>query len=261
MRFRANRLVLGVVFLGATTIAQASIVTRPTEGHAPAAGRQLSEEKQRQLQQALRRITGDDALRFGADGRLLLGAGAPPTRGSATAFRILREAALSRALFLVEDHSDSPDIHFGQLDEGLIYENIHTKSRFTVWRLRLDFADFQRMEASPQVRQTFDVGFTMLHELLHGAGLRDPAKRGEIGPCETIINRARAELGLPQRERYHGDPVPIAPGLLTVRMRFKAREASWPRSKWQYLFFLIRTAPSSGDADPPSRPATVDAAP
>lgn len=235
----------GVVYVGvaicmmfAIPEAQAAITAHSIAGHGATEEHRLAKEKQRQLLQALARITGDPQLRFDANGRLLLGAEAS-RMGSSTANRILRQAAQAKAFFVLEDHSDSTGVHFGQIDEGLVYENDQSKARFTIWRVRLDFADFERMEASPEVRASFDIGFTLLHELLHGLGLKDTENIGELGGCEKVVNRMREELGLLQRERYHGEPLRIAPGLLAIRLRFKS-DAPAPRRQSHYLFFLVR---------------------
>ncbi|MDX2029836.1 MAG: hypothetical protein SF339_04140 [Blastocatellia bacterium] len=229
--------------------AHAAVTAHSIEGHGASVEHRLAKEKQRRLLQSLWRITGDSHLRFDANGRLLLGAEAAET-GSSTAIGILRQAVNANAFFIIEDHSDSNAIHFGQIDEGLIYENEQSKARFTIWRVRLDFDDFEKMEASPEVRASFDIGFTLLHELLHGLGLKDTEKIGELGGCEKIVNQMRAELGLAERERYHGEPVQIAPGLLSVRLRFR----SAGRRRPHYLFFLIRSGPRWGIDPAPDAP-------
>ncbi len=246
MKSTGSALARGAVCLGvavcllyATPEAKAAITTKSIENHGAADGHRLSAKRQRQLIEALARITGDRHLRFDPDGRLLPGAGAAHG-GSPTAHRILHQALQSRAFFIIEDHSDSDRVHFGQLDEGLNYENDLTRARFTIWRVRLDFADFDRMEAPPEVRAAFDIGFTFLHELLHGLGIKDTFVVGELGSCEQHVNRARAELGLVQRERYHGEPIELTPGLLSVRLRFRTAPAQHARQRTHYLFFTVR---------------------
>jgi hypothetical protein len=106
----------------------------------------------------------------------------------------------------------------------------------------LDFADFQNMEAAPEVRAAFDEGFAFLHELLHGLGLQDTGTHNEIGDCEQIVNKIRADLGLPLRDQYLGDLLSITPKIKTVRLRFKSQQVSGKTvSRWknQYLFFAF----------------------
>src|SRR5215468_6136891 len=153
-----------------------------------------------ELTQSLRRITGLKELHFERDGSLAIGTAQP--EGSATARQILSRALNSGYVFIIEDHSNSPSVNFGQLNEGLRYEDAITGLRLMVWRVRLDFDDFREMRASREVRDSFDAGFTTLHELLHGLGCKDATSVDELGECEEALNRARAELGLPLRDQY-----------------------------------------------------------
>jgi hypothetical protein len=96
------------------------------------------------------------------------------------------------------------------------------------------------------VRESFDVGFTLLHELLHGVGYKDASSREEIGELEGLVNQARAELGLPLRDQYFGEPLQISPQIATVRLRFRkeikpAADRSLKRRirRLHYLFFLL----------------------
>src|SRR5215813_8131589 len=99
-------------------------------------------------------------------------------------------------LFLFTGIAFPQSVNFGQLNEGLRYEDAITGLRLMVWRVRLDFDDFREMQASREVRDSFDAGFTALHEMLHGLGYKDAANVYELGECEETLNRARGELGL-----------------------------------------------------------------
>lgn len=203
-----------------------------------------------ELTRSLRRITGFNELHFAEDGSLALGAAqstqsvqSAQSRGSVAARRILSRSLGSGLVFIIEDHSGSPSVNFGQLNEGLRYEDAITGLRLMVWRVRLDFDDFRAMQASREVRDSFDAGFTALHELLHGLGYKDAAGADELGECEETLNQARAELGLPLRERYFGDELRLSRSFVSIRLRFRNDKAlvsaGAARSRTQYLFFMI----------------------
>ncbi|HEY8462367.1 MAG TPA: hypothetical protein VIM99_18415 [Blastocatellia bacterium] len=200
-----------------------------------------------ELARSLRRISGFSELHFAKNGSLALGAAqSAPSGGSATARRILSRSINSGFVFIIEDHSGSPLVNFGQLDEGLRYEDAMAGLRLTVWRVRLDFDDFRAMQASPEVRDSFDVGFTTLHELLHGLGYKDAASVDELGECEEALNQARAELALPLRDQYFGDEVRMGQRFVSVRLRFRSKKtpsSAGGRARTQYLFFMVYAGP------------------
>lgn len=211
--------------------------------------RKLSDRNIEQLTQNLRALTGLPELRFGMDGRLSFGERSAAQGGSVVAQQILSCAMGSGHIFLIEDHGSSPSVNFGQMDEGTNYEDTIIGCQFLIWRVRLDFDDFREMEAPPEIRESFNAGITMLHELLHGLGYRDAKQAEEIGECEELINQARAELNLPVREQYFGDSLVITRRFSTIRLKFsnkvKPEENSLTarkRRKSQYLFFILPTA-------------------
>jgi hypothetical protein len=191
---------------------------------------------QQQLLVSLRRITGLQQLHFSDAGELKVcdwsgssgsPAGSPvgspagsPAVGSASARALLLRALRSGQAYVVEAYFSSPEVAFGQLDAGLIYEGAEEQQRFTIWWLRLDLEDFKRVEAPAPVRAAFDVGFAFLHELLHGLGYEDAAALNELGSCEELINQVRTELSLPLRTQYFGNVVPITAQVFTVRLIF-----------------------------------------
>ncbi len=112
--------------------------------------------------------------------------------------------------------------------------------------MRLDFEDFHEMQAPRPVRDAFDVGFTMLHELLHGLGYKDAAHPEEIGAVEQLLNQARTELGLLQRDQYFGEPFRPIRDRILVRLRFRhetsVRRAASDgplRERFRYLYFIL----------------------
>ncbi len=220
-----------------------------------------------ELTQSLRRITGFNQLHFTKDGLLVTGyaqsagsgqsaisghsespgqsASSGQSEGSATARQILSCALNSGFVFVIEDHFNSPSVNFGQLNEGLRYEDAMTGVNLVVWRVRLDFKDFREVQAPREVRDSFDVGFTTLHELSHGLGYKDAVKVDELGECEERLNRARAELNLPLRDQYFGDRLRIGRHFISVRLRFRSHPpgvaAGSSRGRAQYLFFMIQS--------------------
>ena len=196
------------------------------------------------LVESLRRITGLSGLQFRPDGALSLGAASSRQGGAPTA-RLIVEAALASGMaFMIEDHSGSELLHFAQLDPGAAVSDWAEPARALVlWRVRVDFKDLAGFSASPAVRAAFDPGFAVLHELLHGLGFRDPEDGGQVGPLEQVLNRARAELGLPQRDRYAGETLVVGETLVSVRLRFRSTPAAsgTGKARFEYLSFLVDT--------------------
>ena len=209
----------------------------------------ITKEHEWRLALSLRRITGYGALQFAPDGSLSLGDSSVVAGGSAEARRILMTAVCSSASFVIEDYSGSGSVNFGQAAPEQVYEPRCGRIS-QVWRLRLDFDDFQQVDASSEVRAAFDEGFTLFHELLHGLGYMDASRARELGPCEEIVNRIRGELGLPLRDQYFGEAWRIAERLTSVRLRFhsQARNGNPARRESHYLFFLL-TEPAESSAD------------
>ena len=200
----------------------------------------LANEHETRLVASLRRISGYSGLEFDPEGSLCLG-DTSVVGGSQEARQILASALISQSRFVIEDFSGSGGVAFGQAAPEIIYEDQNGK-RSKLWRLRLDFSDFEEMKACSEVRSTFDEGFTLLHELLHGLGYEDPKGHSELGDCEQRVNLVRSELGLPLRERYFGDTWRIADRLTSVRLRFKSRRGTERGESFEsrYLFFIVR---------------------
>lgn len=185
------------------------------------AERECGIECQQKLLVSLRRITGLQQIEFDNEGRLVVCDWTAYVAGSAAARAVLFRALNHDSVYLIEDHTGSPAVTFGQLDAGLIYERPEQNLRLKVWRVRLDPADFKRIEAPAVVLAAFDVGFAFLHELLHGLGYEDANELYEVGACEEVMNEVRDELGLPQRAQYFGHVLPITNQVFTVRLAFR----------------------------------------
>jgi hypothetical protein len=194
------------------------------------------------LVESLRRITALDGLHFGPAGYLALADGSVPSGGACTAREILVRSMQSGMAFIVEDVSGSESVNFGQIGSCWISLDTGQRSKgYSVWLIRLDFDDFARMEATQDVRESFDPGFTLLHELLHGLGYEDKPVATGVGGCESVLNRARAELGLPLRDQYFGELVFATEVVASVRLRFRAWEGSERKSRTKYMFFMVKS--------------------
>jgi hypothetical protein len=207
----------------------------------------ISPASRRDLVGSLRRLTGLAGLDFDDQGVLSLGDRAAPHGGSPTARLVLDAALESGMAFVVEDHSGSGQVAFGQLDAGTNVADVGRGEDRLLWRVRIDFKDLAHFAAPAPVRAAFDPGFALLHEILHGLGFPDTKEAEEIGAVEEILNRARGELGLPLRDRYLAEGRLVAEALLSVRIRFRTPAApdGPPRDRYEYLTFLMdaRQAP------------------
>ncbi len=236
---------LGSIALLITATAATNTQTLPGIWLSKEKGRELSREHEEQLVQELRRITGLSELKFDGNGKLQLGGVALSQDGATIARQILLCALGSGEAFIIEDYCGSSSVTFGQMDEGTHYEDLQAQCQFLIWRVRLDFNDFRDMQASPEVRESFNTGFTMLHELLHGLGYRDANSPEEIGDCERLVNQVRAELGLLLRDQYFAEPLRMTPKLFTVRLRFREDNTKktllnkQTRRRSHYLFWIM----------------------
>jgi hypothetical protein len=232
----------GLFLLTGIAFAQPAFPKTPGVWLSGESGYKPAGDRVEELTRSLRRITGFSELHFAKDSSLVIGEA--QSKGSATARQILSRSLKSGSAFIIEDHSGSPLVNFGQLKEGLRYEDAKTGLRLSIWRVRLDFDDFREMRASREVRDAFDAGFTALHELLHGLGYKDAANVDELGECEETLTQARAELGLPLRDQYFGEAMRMARQFVSVRLRFRNNaprvDTGSDRARNQYLFFMIK---------------------
>ena len=245
-RSERRRFVSGIFSLFFLIVANANageVPSSPGIWHSHLPSRAFSVEAHHKLVKSLRRITGLEELDFTEDGALVPGNEGRLFGGSSFARQLLRAIISTGDIFILENYSRSPDVQFGQLDEGTHYVNPAAGQDLTIWRIRIDPEDFRALEASPAVRASFDEGFTVLHELLHGIGYDDARKQGSVGECESLLNEVRDELGLPRRAEYFGAYLPVTSVIGTVRLRFTRRDVERSRPRWrdEYLFFRIET--------------------
>jgi hypothetical protein len=148
----------------------------------------------------------------------------------------------SGKIFIIEDYSDSPTVIFGQIKNEIDFKDEISDQKFEIWQMCIDFADFRKIDAPAEVRQSFAVGFIVLHELLHGVGYKDAGSKEEPGELESLVNQARAELGLPLRDQYCVEPLQIMLRTATYRLRFRKvidsiAGGNSRKGRLQYLFF------------------------
>lgn len=225
----ASLLALVFVYLGSLTYptqaaGRSSYPTTPGIWLSQEPGRECNAACQAQLIESLRRLTGWQQLGFTSTGWLEIGNRAvleTAQASSPSAREVLTRAQQGPHVFIVEAHTASPDVSFGQLDEGLIYEDSLRHLRLKIWRLRVDLADFKRIAAPARVLAAFDPGFVFLHEVLHGLGYPDPERFGELGACEAQVNQMRIELDLPLRTQYFATSYQLNQQAITVRLGFQ----------------------------------------
>jgi hypothetical protein len=163
--------------------------------------------KEKELQRVLTSLaekTGFQELGFDGDGFLTIGDPNHFVNGSITARRLLMDAVDFPSQFHLENHSYSSKVVFANLGKSTLYFNMRTKAQIEHQPLRIDFTDFGKLMGAKEVLASFDLGMTLLHELVHGVlKLHDSVNEWEeVGDCERYVNTMRKELGLPERQQY-----------------------------------------------------------
>lgn len=183
----------------------------PSDPHTYRGGIRISQEKHRlnekqrmQVLEGLKKKTGWQELGFDADGFLALGDRQNFSGGSATARYLLIDAVAFPAQLMLENHTASTKVVFAQLGKSTMYHNMRTKAQIEHQPIRIDFSDFGKLMGPKEVRDSFDLGMTILHELVHGVRkLHDSVNEWEeVGDCERYVNTIRKELSLPERQQY-----------------------------------------------------------
>ncbi len=164
----------------------------------------LERKQQEILLAGLREKTGFTQLDFDASGYLKIGHQENFAGGSSAARKLLVAATESPILFNLENHNHSSEVSFARLAKSIIYRNMLTKAEIEVRPLIIDFSDYSQLLGDKDVMRSFDVGITVLHELVHGVyGLQDAVDdSNEIGECENLVNTIRRDLSLPERQSY-----------------------------------------------------------
>jgi hypothetical protein len=169
-----------------------------TENH------RLNAKQLSQVLKSLKSKTGFEELHFDSDGFLRVGDPQKFIGGSASARALILAAVSSLELVELENSNRSPEVAFARLATVAIYESRATGKRIVVQPLQIDFSDFDYLRGSSEVVASFDLGFAILHELVHAVlNLHDVMPEGDdLGDCEQYINRVRREMGLPERQAY-----------------------------------------------------------
>jgi hypothetical protein len=206
--------------------------------------------------ESLRHKTGFMGMRFDESGYLRLGDHTSVIGGSAAARELLFETVEGRKLIELEAHDYSPHIAFAHITAETVYINFRTNVRIAVRQAQLDFSDFAELRGEPEAITAFDLGFAILHELVHAVrDLRDAVgETNRLGACDELINRIRRELNLPERQGYIARTQSILHNQVGPLMRSELvfarerRESGRVRTEWFYLHWDTNKVASATQA-------------
>ena len=167
-------------------------------------GYALSAQELSVVTESLRQKTGFVQLRVDESGFLTIADRTQIAGGSATARELLLAALDGRKSINLQSHNRSAKVVFARLGAGVRYIRWKTDEQIEVVPVEMDFDDFRHLRGDARALAAFDPGFVLLHELCHAVlELHDPLPdERTAGGCEAWINRARRELGLPERQQY-----------------------------------------------------------
>lgn len=167
----------------------------------------VSASHRNQLLDRLRTITGWSDLDFNVDGVLQV-TNTKVDTGSKSARDLLSRAVSGNRVILFEDASSRKDVAFCNVALGKFVRELTVEA--DVYVVLIDFEDFRQVSGDKQARAAFDVGWAVLHELDHVVNSsQDPEHDTSAGDCEAHINKMRQELGLPVRNSYFFNYLPI----------------------------------------------------
>lgn len=176
----------------------------------------LSGSSRKELGRRLQLITGWRELGFDERGSLRIGPTAS-VGGSATARALLNRALTGNNVIILEGVNNSPDVAFSKVIPARW--NSSNPDNRPVSIVLIDFQDFSRLIGDAPARESFNVGWGVLHEVDHVVNdSADASEMGEAGHCEDHINQMRRECHLPERAEYF---FTLLPG--TERSDFKSR--------------------------------------
>jgi hypothetical protein len=167
----------------------------------------LSLARREELANRLRKITGWATLTFNNDGALQLNL-QEITGGSRMARELLSAAMAGNRTILFADASSRKDVVFCRVVSGKLLPEVLPNEDVHV--VEIDFTDFRQVIGDKQALAAFDAGWAVLHEIDHViSNSDDPLKDAVAGDCEGHINEMRRELGLPVRNNYFYDFLPV----------------------------------------------------
>ncbi len=194
----------------------------------------LSASQLQTLLESLRHKTGLAEMRFDENGFLTTDGHTHIEGGSGVARELILSTVHGNRTFEMERHDGSPGVAFAQLVPMEYKEGNQIRHR--VGLIQIDFADFTRLEGSPEVLDAFDPGIAVIHELVHGIlGLRDAVgSKTQLGECDEYVNRIRRELDLPERQHYSPQVTQ-----LTLAKRVLLAQVSFVRTSDRRRFHLM----------------------
>jgi hypothetical protein len=189
-----------------------------------------------QLAKSLQRITGWKNLGFDEQGILTFSG--DPQGGSALARDLLNQAVTSSGYLALEDASRRTDVVFCRIVPGRWMKG---NSEVPINIILIDFADFDQVIGDESALEAFNVGWGVLHEMVHGLkNLDDTDQQDQLGDCEKLINQMRKECGLAERAEYfykmHPATTDTEYARRYVRMAF---EQSVPLSSKKKRYWIV----------------------
>lgn len=196
-------------------------------------GRPISASQLQTLLESLRHKTGLAEMRFDENSFLSTGGHTHIESGSGVARELILATIHGNRTFELERYDNSSGVAFAQLVPMEYKEGNEIRHR--VGLIQLDFEDFTQLDGSPEVRDAFDPGIAVIHELVHGIlGLRDAlGSKTQLGECDEYVNRIRREMNLPERQHY--SPQVTQP---TPAKRVLLAQVSFVRTSDRRRFYL-----------------------
>jgi hypothetical protein len=183
----------------------------------------LTGARSNQLTKSLQRITGWKNLGFDEQGTLTFGG--ESKSGSALARDLLNQAVTGEGYFALEDASRRADVVFCKIVPGRWMKG---NSEVPINIILIDFADFDQVIGDESALEAFNVGWGVLHEMVHGLkNLDDTDKQDQLGDCEKLINQMRKECGLAERAEYFYKMHPA-----TTDTEYARRYVRMPFEQW-----------------------------
>lgn len=208
-------------------------------------GHQLSAKELDLALAHLRSKTGFTRMRFDDIGFLAIDDRSQIAGGSATARELLLAAVDGKKSINLQSRNRSPEVAFARAVRRMILTSVTSGEKIEMATIEIDFTDFGYLRGERKVLEAFDVGFAIMHELCHAAlEMRDPSDGLKAeGDCESIVNRIRRELGMPERRHYTANVVQRPSGAYhhkTIAELTFAQTMTGVKTKLSYLTWDMR---------------------